>query len=134
MLGYEARPLLRSLVLAMADLATNQPDALEKAVGLLPAALVYLGDSDIVADRTLTPAAELMADEEGWGLFWNDAAQRVEVQRLDGSPVMFVSDEAAVEHVQRRAEAGSRLHRLALEIHEEERSRSRRPKVNTPTG
>jgi hypothetical protein len=66
--------------------------------------------------------------QEGWAVFQcddDDGVARLRIQRLDcpsdavptnpGEP-MFESDDAALEHVRQRADAGSRYHREALAL------------------
>lgn len=67
----------------------------------------------------LAGAINWFAEVEGWGLF-NDG----EIQRDDEADI-FASDEEAVEHVRRLAEAGSALHREALSLDAAQRTPTR---------
>ena len=69
-----------------------------------------------------------VAYREGWSLFLCDDG-KLRIQRLDfpadacmdnpDDPI-FASDDEALEHVTRRALAGSEVHKLALTLHETE--------------
>lgn len=73
-----------------------------------------------VHDGCLTQLGEEVAAGEGWGLFWNPDTERMEIQRIDNA-VTFIDDAAAVSQVRQRAAAGSKLHQLALELHDKQR-------------
>jgi hypothetical protein len=51
------------------------------------------------------------AQHEGWGLFNGGEIQR------DDELNIFANDIEAIEHVRRLSEAGSVLHKVALELH-----------------
>lgn len=104
MRGYEATQ--RAPVAS----ATLAPKSLASSINLLD-------DGEIVAEGDLTPLAKHVASLEGWGLFWNEAEERLEIER-DDTRAIFADDKAAYRHVFTKARAGSKLHRLALELHE----------------
>lgn len=57
---------------------------------------------------------------EGWALFQN-SKYGIEIERIDdpedGDP-MFPDDESAIAFVRMRAKEGSRMHAIAIEIHD----------------
>lgn len=110
MVGLDKAPVPKAA--AAANDGTSASDALAQLAGLLD-------DSALVKDGDLSPLAAYLAKIDGWGLFWEDEEQqgRLEIQR-DDSRAVFVDDEAAIAHVRQRAAAGSKLHRLALAIHQ----------------
>lgn len=59
------------------------------------------------------------ADQEGWAIFESDE-RGLEIEMVD-EYAKFPDDDAAIEHVRRLAEAGSKLHELALQIHVDSR-------------
>jgi hypothetical protein len=63
---------------------------------------------------TFTVPDQAAACREGWGLFLAD--DRLEIQRDEGAAI-FETNEAALEHVRRKAELGEDLHRRALHLH-----------------
>lgn len=63
-------------------------------------------------ESSWTPAHQALAEAEGWAIFNGDEIQR------DDEIDAFESDEAAETHVRTLAGLGSRLHQLAISIHD----------------
>lgn len=77
-----------------------------------------LDDAELIEDGVrLSPFAAHLTYIEGWDLFWNEEQQRLEIQ-ADIELNILPDDAAALEYVRRRAAEGSKLHRLALAIHD----------------
>jgi hypothetical protein len=53
-----------------------------------------------------------IGEEEGWGIFLCD--DNIEYIQRDDDAAVFENDDDAIEHVRKRAAAGSRLHQMAL--------------------
>lgn len=120
MLGYEAA----SLISSSADIIGQQLAAFDTdtelsqtAVARLTDMLPFLPDHEIASDGGLSWAAHAIARSEGWSVWWNEDKNIPTIQP-DRSQAKFKSDKQALAYVRQRAEAGSRLHRLALAMHE----------------
>jgi hypothetical protein len=83
---------------------------------LLRAANV-LDDDDLAGEFALTPLGKNIASIEGWGVFLNTSTDCSEIMYDDDDKrSVFTDDDAAVAYVRETA-GTSKLHRLALAIH-----------------
>lgn len=119
MLGYECKPLLTQAADAIAGLLESdspRDDTALQAKSVLLTLLDHMDDIEIAADGGLGNAAAAIAALEGWGVYWSDKHWRPYIGR-DPTRNVFLDDAKALAHVRRQAKAGSRLHKLALMLH-----------------
>lgn len=107
------KPTKRRSVNAIGNALVNLEN---KRLDLLDELAAHVAETEPTADNPFPHAYGLTADLEGWNLFNQGEDGRGEICR-DDERNLFASDDAALAHVRKQAEAGSKVHAAALKLY-----------------